>query len=932
MLGCGFIFLAGYLSAQTTNEPANNAGAPAASAPAADEEIIELSPFVISADQGWSANDTLSANRTKQALKEVPVAIDAITPDFLQDLGLGTIDEALSFVAGVYAPRNIENDGQQDNLAFRGLNQRGNASRNYFRWYAPSDSYNVERLDIGKGSNSLIFGEIEPGGQASVFTKRPIFRNFGKVEGGYNSEGAYRAQIDINRKLTDTVAFRFNAVKREERTYQDASSFGLKGATGALTWRPFKNTQIRLEGEIGDFDNARGFGFIQVREQSARSRGFDSGVTYTSDGEWVTSSPLVPPYTSADFAGGNRPAGGSPSLVEGGFYDVTMRNAANAVVGTRRVNGFSKEYNIRGSFDKQARPFDTYTITLEQKVGPVDVEVAYNHQNQQADRTDNFFSNTISVDVNGRPYIDSTLDIKRFGTNTDAFRALAAYKFDKWDWTEQTLVVTGEYTEEQFENVRWQYYNVRPVENGVRPVNTGTDRARLRIYLDDPQFYSRALFDRMKPAALPETTAVKVRPLRLIGSGGGAMDGTQWRQASAFSASLSGKYLDGRINSLIGFRRDFNRLWEYDRPFNAQTAVGLYGEEAFPARRKDAAPGDYVQNLNQRGAVTTFSTGVSGGITKDINLYAAYGESFRFQDVVTNDKVRLGPIQGVSKEIGIKGDFWDKKINLTLGVFQIERQNAARSYNGVVDLTADELEILMNRPNGLLLGNPTNDPRYKQATRLTNSGSRNFNSTEESTGFDTTIVARPLQGLQLRFTLARAEVESITDVKNFRGYYDAAVLYNQTAAPTDQVPQAVLNDAQSLLDTFEKPGRSTGARAAEWSGSWVVDYDFSALSWKPVKGVRAGVNGKWRDDYLFGINNNQELIGGGEHIVSLYLMRDQKIFGYKTRIRLGADNLFDIENGKLRKTGFTTMSNNANVYRYSYVEPVQYDLSVAVSF
>jgi outer membrane receptor for ferric coprogen and ferric-rhodotorulic acid len=73
--------------------PAQTAPARAPSAPA--EETVDLSPFIVSTERetGWSANDTLSATRTKQALKDVPVNIDAITSDFMEDLGLNTADE-----------------------------------------------------------------------------------------------------------------------------------------------------------------------------------------------------------------------------------------------------------------------------------------------------------------------------------------------------------------------------------------------------------------------------------------------------------------------------------------------------------------------------------------------------------------------------------------------------------------------------------------------------------------------------------------------------------------------------------------------------------------------------------------------------------------------------------------------------------------------
>ena len=113
-------------------------------------------------------------------------------------------------------------------------------------------TYNVERIDFGKGSNSLIFGDVEPGGQASVFTKRAIMKNFGTLLSQYTSDGAYRFQLDYNRKLARNLAVRFNAVRRQERTYQDASTFALEGETITTTWQPLKQTMVRIEYERGD--------------------------------------------------------------------------------------------------------------------------------------------------------------------------------------------------------------------------------------------------------------------------------------------------------------------------------------------------------------------------------------------------------------------------------------------------------------------------------------------------------------------------------------------------------------------------------------------------------------------------------------------------------------------------------------------------------
>ena len=888
----------------------------AAVRPPVTDETITLSPFVIATERetGWSANDTLSATRTKQALKDVPVNIDAITADFMEDLGLFTADETAKFVANVFALPVMENDNQGGNFSFRGMTQTNNISRNYFRWFIPSDTYNVERIDFGKGSNSLIFGAVEPGGQGSAFTKRPLLKNFGEVSGFQNSEGAYRYQLDLNRKLRPNLAARLNVVRRQEKTFQDASAYKFEGETLAAVWQPFARTSIRVEGERGKYDNTRGFAGIGVWEQSARSNAWSTaGTYYTSDSVWVVQAA----QSAADRLAANSVTGGTPSLLEGGYVDVTMRNAAGVAVGTKRINGFPKRYNIRGGWDKQARPFNTYTITLEQAVGPVSVELSYNRQNQASDRNDNSFDTTISVDVNGRPFIDAASDRKHFGTDTDAFRASLAYPWKPLKGFEQLLVATAEYNESSQDNYRLQAYNVRPLLSGAAAaINTAADRGRLRLYLDDPAFYSRAIFDRLQFDTPPVTAAVDMRMLGFFASGTDAASGTQFVRSAAASVSASGKYFGGRLQSLVGVRRDTNR--EYD--YTTTRYFGPFKEAIRPPKYQDAQPGDYVENRGQNLAHTTFTGGLTFALTRDVNLYGVYSESFRFQDFVTFDNVRFGPIMGTTKEVGLKGNWFDGRAGVTLGVFDIDRANVRLSYNNIIGLSATQLEDLMN-PNDVLPGNPA----YRFSAPGTASAARNYQSTENSRGADLTLVLRPTRQLQLRFTLARTQVLDTPDLASFRGYYNAAV------ARGNESP-AVLSTAKLLLDSLDINGRPVGPQASPWSGSWVIDYTFAREGWAALRGIRVGVNGSWRDNYLLGVNNGQSLIGGTGHLVNAYVMRDQRIWGRQLRIRAGVKNLTDLENSTVRKTGFTTMANGANVYTYSYVMPPQYDLSVSVKF
>lgn len=880
-----------------------------------DEETVALSPFIISVERetGWSANDTLTATRTKQALKDVPVNIDAITQDFIEDLGLFNVDEIANFVANAYAPPTMENDSQSGAIAFRGLSG-STATRNYFRWYVPSDTYNVERVDFGKGSNSLIFGDVEPGGQASVFTKRAQMKNFGEVFAYYNHYGAYRFQLDYNRKLRDNLAFRFNAVKRQERTYQDASTFGLEGQTLTTTWRPLRNTMIRLEYERGDFANVRGFGGLAIRERSARSRAFTNDrLYYTSDGEYIIRAQLP----SADRS--NAADGGSPSLLEGSYWDVLMRNAAGTVVSTKRFYGFPKEYNIRGSFDRQGRPFSVFSGTIEQRIGPVGVELAFNRQQQTAKRTDNFFSNTINLDVNGRPYVETELDEKNFGNEVNAFRGTAVYLFDKFKWMQQLLVAGADYREDWVKNYRFNYFNVKAIENGTATTfNSNTDRIRLRLFLDDPRFYSRELFDAMRPEALPITPTVHVLKLASFPSGTSASDGTELRRAYATSFSSSGRYFNGRLLTLVGVRHDWNRTFEY----NNSRKFGPYNEEIAPPKMHNALPGEYTENMELHLENTCWTGGVTLKLTQGLNMFGTYSESFRFQGVRTFDRERFGPITGTNKEVGIKGNFWGDRGNVSLSAFNIDRQNVALSYNGVtgIDFTTADVEDLMN-PNNIRPG----DPGYRYAEEGTASASRYYRSTENSRGVETTLVLNPIKNLNLRFTLARTKVLGQPDLSSFRAYYEAAVARGNESA-------AMLNEARNLLDTLDIDTKPSGPRASPWSASWAAQYRFVGDRFKLLRGASVGMNGSWRDDYLLGINNGQELVGGSTHLMHAYVSRSQRIWRQTVIVRAEVRNITDWENGDVRKTGFTTLSTGENVYRYSYVVPREYNVSVRVRF
>ena len=90
--------------------------APASSSGSSGVADVELSPFVVQerADAGWIATETLAGTRLRTNLKDLPNQIETLTAEFMRDLGLTSLNEALIYSANVentsdYVPATATN-------------------------------------------------------------------------------------------------------------------------------------------------------------------------------------------------------------------------------------------------------------------------------------------------------------------------------------------------------------------------------------------------------------------------------------------------------------------------------------------------------------------------------------------------------------------------------------------------------------------------------------------------------------------------------------------------------------------------------------------------------------------------------------------------------------------------------------------------------
>ena len=237
------------------------APAPASVTPAKDEAIV-LSPFEVSTDtdHGYAPTTILQGGRGRIDLADVAGQVAVFTKDFMEDIGVTTMDEAFLFSATTQTYYdNVNGNGDSRpgsrNTADDAMNSRGlgtlNRTRNFFRTTMDPDSYNTERLSLVSGANAVQFGLGGAAGTAeSTSIRASLTRSRQKTQLRYDNYGSERAVLDVSQViLKNKLALRFAGLHENKEYFLRPAYEDNRRAFGTVTYQPFKRTTIRVEGE-----------------------------------------------------------------------------------------------------------------------------------------------------------------------------------------------------------------------------------------------------------------------------------------------------------------------------------------------------------------------------------------------------------------------------------------------------------------------------------------------------------------------------------------------------------------------------------------------------------------------------------------------------------------------------------------------------------
>ena len=203
-----------------------------------DEEIYDLSPFTVSTrdDRGYLSTNAVSGTSLNTSIRDLPMALEVINQEFIEDLGALNMDEALEYSAGVEttafelptwssgnrttfddaSPSGNVGAHQGNVLTIRGY-RSPNQQRLGFRigMLVPeygivlggsTNTLNMSRMEVVRGPNSLLYGVNMLTGVVNIVPKSPL------------SEKRSSAGLTVGEQQLDTRRFRYHRADIERRS------------------------------------------------------------------------------------------------------------------------------------------------------------------------------------------------------------------------------------------------------------------------------------------------------------------------------------------------------------------------------------------------------------------------------------------------------------------------------------------------------------------------------------------------------------------------------------------------------------------------------------------------------------------------------------------------------------------------------------------
>ena len=276
---------------QPAPEPAAAASAPADTSTSSKSPEVVLDPFTVTTnkDKGYAATNAISGSRVDTAIKDLPIPVQVITSEFIDDIGATSLRDALTYQSGImlqtqndlensggtygspYGPGGVNNpQGLTSNINQVQLKIRGfvtnNVLRDGFLRGNSTDSENIDRIEVVAGPNSLLYGTGNFGGVVDYLIKQPMDQQQGMLNFSFGTYNFMRGALDVTGPISTSehIDYRIGASWENSDTnvqYQKNSHYFI---APSVSWKPTPTTSLLVDTEYGS-SKQNGYSFQAFR-------------------------------------------------------------------------------------------------------------------------------------------------------------------------------------------------------------------------------------------------------------------------------------------------------------------------------------------------------------------------------------------------------------------------------------------------------------------------------------------------------------------------------------------------------------------------------------------------------------------------------------------------------------------------------------------
>jgi len=766
-----------------------------------------------------------SGSLVSEDLRNLPSSISVMNRDLIDDTGVINIFELSRYAAGGEYENNPTLDTQ---FYFRGVRNEWQ-TRNFFIWYLPTDSFSIERVEVLRGPNALLYGDAAPGGLMNIITKKAQMKDFTTVKVAAGSWDFHRGEVDFNRRLRENLAVRLNAVSSRQGSFYDHRYNNFDGAHLAVDFRPFKNTRIRAEAERGQAN--RNTGAVMFIDTFSSYDPAVGGTTGTSARTGTSNT-----YLSYDGL----------NTVRYGSAGFRRTNGSNFVIDqdSPYYSQINREWQFTGPSTYADRDYTQWAVSLEQTLfEKLTLEATINKQDQDNNVLNgNTGAHEIRRDTNpllpsgaanpnyNQLYVDNLYFLRKISNKVTDYRVAATYDLDLPLGIKQRLLAIGTRREDDF--VGRTYEERATADLGVQVFR--------RVYLND--YANRNL----AWSVIPGQT-------QLFGA---SFWGKNVNMLTSQSYVALGSYWDGRIRSMVGYRRDH---WDVDRQARVDQTVGTVVERVGfnPVVTSDPTIKD--DSLSYGGVFHVLRD--FHGTT--LSLVGNYSESFR----PTGNEIdvfgeALQPVKGKGKEAGLRLELLKGKAALTGTFFDIDILNNRGSVSQTVR-------------------NEINDMFGAGTVESTSLGAAGDTTSRRSKGFEFEVALNLTKGWTLTANYAHVDLSDTDVYPRIRPFWERAIAENR-----------LLTEYANLNTLVGNAVNLAGAVPPERDRVINVFTRYTFLQGK-LKNFIVGGGLNYRSPSYLAVVNNQFYYSPESLVLNGLLGYKLKVRGHDVSFSLNINNLTD---------------------------------------